>query len=195
MKCNHTHPAVLCSTPVYLSILFTVIGNFNHSFINFCALSTAKGMNIIMINIHARVKHLIQKYGTRNPAKIIAYLGINLLYEDLGEETKGFYINLLTNKYIVVNSNLDEDEIRIILAHELGHAMLHYHKSTCYLREYTLFPRGRTENEANKFAAELLINEKELDEFLLSDNICVDQLACYYGVPKKLIEYKFNKYI
>lgn len=148
-----------------------------------------------MINIHARVKHLIQKYGTRNPAKIIAYLGINLLYEDLGEETKGFYINLMTNKYIIVNSNLDEDEIRIILAHELGHAMLHYHKSTCYLREYTLFPRGRTENEANKFAAELLIDEKELDEFLLLDNICVDQLACYYGVPKKLIEYKFNKYI
>ncbi len=50
----------------------------------------------------------------------------------------------------------------IVLAHELGHALLHYHKSTCYLREYTLFPRGRIENEANKFAAELLIDVKKI---------------------------------
>ncbi len=37
-----------------------------------------------MINIHARVKHLIQKYDTRDPERIINYLGIDLRYEDIG---------------------------------------------------------------------------------------------------------------
>ena len=145
-----------------------------------------------MINIHTKVKHLVRKYGTRNPAKIIDYLNIDLRYQDLGKETKGFYISLLTNKYIVVNLRLDEDEIKIILAHELGHALLHSRKSTCYLREYTLFPRGRIENEANKFAADLLIDESEIDKCYL-ENICINQLADYYGVPEQLIKYKFNK--
>ncbi|MBV4426486.1 ImmA/IrrE family metallo-endopeptidase [Clostridium tyrobutyricum] len=146
-----------------------------------------------MINIHARVKHLIQKYGTRDPEKIINYLGIDLRYEDIGEKAKGFYISLVTNKYIVINNKLDEHEKNIVLAHELGHALLHYHKSTCYLREYTLFPRGRIENEANKFAAELLIDEKNIEKCYI-EGMSINQLSCYYGVPKQLVEYKFNKY-
>ncbi|ADK14157.1 MULTISPECIES: ImmA/IrrE family metallo-endopeptidase [Clostridium] len=79
------------------------------------------------------------------------------------------------------------------MAHELGHALLLYHRSTCFIREYTLFPRGRIENEANKFAAELLIDEKNIDKYSL-ENMCKGQIASYFGVNKKLlVKYKFNK--
>lgn len=145
-----------------------------------------------MINIHARVKHLIQRYNTRDPERIIKCLGIDLRYEDIGENTKGFYISLITNKYIVISNKLNEVEKFIVLAHELGHALLHYHRSTCFIREYTLFPRGRIENEANKFAAELLIDEKDIDKYSL-ENMCKSQIASYFGVNEKLVEYKFNK--
>ncbi|QXE18276.1 ImmA/IrrE family metallo-endopeptidase [Clostridium sp. 001] len=145
-----------------------------------------------MINIHARVKHLIQRYNTRDPERIIKYLGIDLRYEDIGENTKGFYISLITNKYIVISSKLKEIEKVIVLTHELGHALLHYHRFTCFIREYTLFPRGRIENEANKFAAELLIDEKDIDKYSL-ENMCKGQIASYFGVTEKLVEYKFNK--
>jgi Zn-dependent peptidase ImmA (M78 family) len=64
-----------------------------------------------------------------------------MIYEDIGGNTKGFYISLITNKYIVINSKLNEVEKAIVLAHELGHVLLHYHRSTCFIREYTLFPR------------------------------------------------------
>ncbi|QXE19499.1 ImmA/IrrE family metallo-endopeptidase [Clostridium sp. 001] len=144
-----------------------------------------------MINIHARVKHLIQRYNTRDPERIIKYLGIDLRYEDIGENTKGFYISLITNKYIVISNKLNEVEKVIVLAHELGHALLHYHRSTCFIREYTLFPRGRIENEANKFAAELLIDEKDIDKYSL-ENMCTNQIASYFGVSEKLVEYKFS---
>ncbi|WP_153042900.1 ImmA/IrrE family metallo-endopeptidase [Clostridium coskatii] len=46
------------------------------------------------------------------------------------ENTKGFYISL------IINFNLNEVEKVIVLAHELGHALLHYHRSTCFIREY-----------------------------------------------------------
>ncbi|OAA83287.1 ImmA/IrrE family metallo-endopeptidase [Clostridium ljungdahlii] len=77
-------------------------------------------------------------------------------YEDIGENTKGFYISLITNNYIVINSKLNE-----------------------------------IENEANKFAAELLIDEKDIKYSL--ENMCKGQIASYFGVNEKLVEYKFNK--
>ncbi len=44
---DQTYSAVLCSTPVYLSMLFTIFGEII-TLIKFCDLNTAKGMNVIM---------------------------------------------------------------------------------------------------------------------------------------------------
>ena len=144
-----------------------------------------------MINIHARVKHLIQKYGTRNPGKLAKELKITIIKRPF-KKTMGFFKKDLRRKFIIVNSNLDEFVQRLVIAHELGHALLHSSNQTSYIHEYTLFPRGRVEIEANKFAAELLIDEKDIDKCYL-ENICINQLAYYYGVPEQLIKYKFNK--
>lgn len=145
-----------------------------------------------MLNIHARVKHLIQKCGTRNPHTIADYLGINVLYKYYSNSTKGYFIKILTNKFIIINSNIPNHEKEIVLAHELGHAILHHNKDIKFIREFTLFPTGRYENEANKFAAELLINEN-IDKCYI-ENMSIDQLAAYFCVPKELVKYKFNKF-
>lgn len=55
-----------------------------------------------------------------------------------------------------------------------------------------MYARGKFEREANEFAAELLIDENELDEFYL-ENCSIDQLALCYGVPIELIKYKFKE--
>ncbi|APM40519.1 ImmA/IrrE family metallo-endopeptidase [Clostridium kluyveri] len=146
-----------------------------------------------MINIHARVKHLIQKYGTRDPEKLARELKITIIKRPF-KKTMGFFKKDLGKKFVIVNSNLDEFIQRLVLAHELGHALLHSSNQTSYIHEYTLFPRGRVEIEANKFAAELLIDEAEIDKCYL-ENMCTSQVASYFGVPKKLVEYKFDKYI
>ncbi|WP_446897480.1 ImmA/IrrE family metallo-endopeptidase [Clostridium sp. LBM24168] len=144
-----------------------------------------------MINIHARVKHLIQKYGTRNPEKLAKELGITIIKRPY-KKTMGFFKKEFGKKFIVVNSNLQEFVQRLVIAHELGHALLHCSNQTVFIHEYTLFPRGKVEIQANKFAAELLINEKDIDKCYL-ENMSLDQLACYYGVPKQLVKYKFKK--
>lgn len=82
--------------------------------------------------------------------------------------------------------------MRIVLAHEIGHAVLHSSKEVHFLRENTLFPKGRHENEANKFAAELLIDLNSIDQCYLED-FNTEQLASYLMVPQELVELKFGK--
>jgi len=143
-----------------------------------------------MVNIKVRVRRLIAKHGTRNPEILAEKFGITLLRRPM-TKIMGFFTVELRRKYIVVNSNLDEATQIVVIAHELGHALLHSSRQSFYLHEYTLFPKGKREIQANRFAAELLINEYKLDKHYMQEmTIC--QLARYYGVPEQFIIYKFN---
>lgn len=145
-----------------------------------------------MINIKIRARNLHRKYGTRNPEIIANEMGIIILKRPYSStKTKGFFKKELGNKFIVVNSNLSQLDQLIVIAHELGHAILHDSKVALYLHEYSLFPRGKVEVEANKFAAELLINEQDLDKHSM-ENMTQEQIASYYGVPLELVKYKFS---
>ncbi len=138
-------------------------------------------------NIHARVKHLIRKYETRNPLKLAKYLNIHAVHKEYSLHTKGYYIKTLRNKFIVVNSALDEHSQRIVLAHELGHAILHSCEPIYFIREYTLFPVGPYEREANKFAAELLIDDNDIKEMRYK---ATSYIAAALEVNEELVKYK-----
>lgn len=142
------------------------------------------------INIHARVKHLVQKYQTRDPLRLARYLNINVAHKKYSIHTKGYYIKTLKNKFIVVNSTLDDYSQKIVLAHELGHAILHSSEPIYFIREYTLFPVGPYEHEANKFAAELLIDDNEIKKSPYESISCI---AVTLGVSEELVEYKISK--
>lgn len=118
-----------------------------------------------MKDIKKRLKNLIKKYGTRDPYKICKYLKIEIFYMDLGN-IKGIYKKTLTNKFIVINENLSEFFQKVVLAHELGHAILHDSKEIQALKDCDLFPKyvNYIEKEANIFAAELLYDEN-IDDY------------------------------
>lgn len=145
-----------------------------------------------MKNIPLRVKNLVKKYGTRDPFLLASYLNLNVKFLEYSDNTKGYYIKVGKNKFIIINSNLTEDEKRVVLAHEIGHAVMHSSKEIHFLRENTLFPKGRHENEANKFAAELLIDLNSVDKCYIEE-LSLEQLARFMMVPKELIELKFQK--
>lgn len=142
-----------------------------------------------MVNIKVRVKHLINKYGSRDPETLARQLGITIIKMPFSK-VMGLFKKELRRKYILVNSNLDEDTQRLVIAHELGHAILHSSSNDLYLHEYTLFSRGKVEIQANKFAAELLIDENKLDNHSI-DEMTTSNLASFYGVPEQLIKYKY----
>mgnify|MGYP000950087151 CR=1 FL=1 len=140
-------------------------------------------------NIHARVKHLVQKYETRDSLRLARYLNIHVVHKEYSPHTKGYYLKTLRNKFIVVNSTLDEYSQRIVLAHELGHAILHSSEPIYFIREYTLFPIGPYEIEANEFAAELLIDDFDIKDIR---NESTSFIAAILGVSEELVKYKMD---
>ncbi|MGD0766317.1 MAG: XRE family transcriptional regulator, partial [Dehalococcoidia bacterium] len=63
-----------------------------------------------------------------------------------------------------INTDLSGDRLRFTLCHELGHLVLHQD-----------WPNPEMENQANRFAAELLMPEREIRPYL--DNLSLPRLA------------------
>ncbi|MCG0276770.1 MAG: ImmA/IrrE family metallo-endopeptidase [Thermosediminibacteraceae bacterium] len=55
------------------------------------------------------------------------------------------------------------------------------------MKEYTLFSVDRMEIEANRFAAELLIDETDI-----CPDWTTDEISVALNVPKQLVDYKFG---
>lgn len=131
-------------------------------------------------------KNLIKKHRTRDPAEIAESLGINVWYRDLGG-LKGFYLYERKSRYIVINENLDEILARIVAAHELGHDLLHRTLARGGMRDITLFlENNKTERQANLFASELLISDKEIIG-LIEDYMDFERAAYELGYPLDLV--------
>lgn len=68
---------------------------------------------------------LVKRCGSRDPFEIARQLGINvMLCENFGS-LKGMYRVIKRNRFIFLNNSLDENMLRIVCAHELGHDQLH----------------------------------------------------------------------
>lgn len=126
---------------------------------------------------------LIEKYGTRNPFKIITESGIKLIYNYEMVKLKGFYAVINKKRYIVVNGNLDEYTKKIVAAHELGHDVLHHTvlEDNTFLEVSVFNMTNRPEYEASLFAAELLIPDEEILTALEKEQSpkgCASILSC-----------------
>lgn len=135
------------------------------------------------------VEDLKKKYKTSDPFKLVDCLGITLIITSLGS-ISGMYKYIKRNKTIFLNNNLNEYERRFVLAHEIGHAVMHT-KSSCFFNN-TFNNKLKMEYQANMFAAELLIDFKGIDTVYL-EKYSIKQLAAYFNVPVELIEFKFNE--
>ncbi len=117
-------------------------------------------MNHVIKQADALVRH----YKTRNPFEIADHLNITVKYGEF-TQLKGFYNYTYRNRFIVINSRLNELEQNITCSHELGHDRLHRNQAKLGLmKDYHIFNVADTfEREANTFAAQLLIAD---DDFL-----------------------------
>lgn len=145
-----------------------------------------------MDSIKNIVNDLVTEFKTRNPFELCDCLNIPILYEPLGN-IKGFFQNILNTPIIHLNSNLNEHEVNCVVSHELGHAVLHKDLNVCFLKHYTFSVTDKYENEANKFTAELLIEDNSLIDILEINNlITCEDLSKYFYVPTEFISYKFS---
>lgn len=103
---------------------------------------------------------LVRYFKTRNPYKISAHLNITVKWGDF-KHLKGFYNCIYRNRFIAINSRLDEIEQIITCSHELGHDRLHRRQAKLGLmKDYCIYNvNDKYECEANLFAAQLLISD------------------------------------
>ncbi|MBR3347295.1 MAG: ImmA/IrrE family metallo-endopeptidase [Solobacterium sp.] len=109
---------------------------------------------------------LIAEYSTRDPFQIAFLMDVTVKFINTKRQ-KGLCAIFDGYSFIFINQNLSEQMQRMTCAHELGHVLLHKDILTgnVPLLEYELFDiRNSTEYEANVFAANLLIDETELNE-------------------------------
>ena len=133
------------------------------------------------------------------PVKEIAEQnGVQVLLADFGEhrdEASG--VCDFSKKKILVNFADIPARRRFTIAHELGHWMLHrsiYHANPA---EYRFLPRfqwtdnaGPLEQEANRFAAHLLVPDRLLRP--VAKVATASQLADIFGVSRTMMEIRMN---
>ena len=130
-------------------------------------------------------------YGTRDPFKIARYLGIYVGLYPLGN-VAGNYRYLEHAKWIFLNSEIqDEIFLRVVMAHELGHAVLHWKENCCFMAHKTLLLTSKIERQANLFAAYLLIDDAMLQDYV---GCTQEQFCICTGFPDELIELRLKNY-
>ena len=141
------------------------------------------------------VSGLKEKYGTSDPERLCEALDISVLDYPMGtheKAIKGFILSVDGVSTITVNSDLRDPVRRIIVAHELCHALVHCGENLCAYHELTLFDEiSQQEKEANLFAAELLLDDSDVLDALNSDTTFFNVAASLY-VPVELLDFKFR---
>lgn len=136
------------------------------------------------------VQKIVKKYKTTNPFAICEQKNIDILYDDLEPDVRGFYQYYKRKSMVHLNCNISEEEQRIVLAHELGHAIMHKGYNCVFLSRHTYMTKDIYEYQANKFAASLLLPDIVPEEY---QNMSSQQLAMVYRVPVEFIEMKWGK--
>lgn len=136
------------------------------------------------------VQKIVKKYKTTNPFAICEQKNIDILYDDLEPDVRGFYQYYKRKSMVHLNCNISEEEQRIVLAHELGHAIMHKGYNCVFLSRHTYMTKDIYEYQANKFAASLLLPDAVPKEY---QDMSTQQLAMLYRVPVEFIEMKWGK--
>ena len=159
------------------------------------------------------MKRLFQKYKNKIPFKIVEFakeLGINVYLDDempdnvsgrIEKDNNGIFSCVLNNKHSVARHIFT-------IAHELGHYFRHqkYFETHNSLEEplYNQFSKDRAiqnneqkqmEQEANEFAAELLMPEITVKEKWYKFEGSVSKMARYFNVSELAMAFRIKNTI
>lgn len=120
---------------------------------------------------------LVEEVGSNNIDDIINYLGIKIIKDDknniLLKNSDAFYIRSDQGiETILIRDDLPDVFERYVIAHEIGHAILHVDIADAAYNKFTI--KNKLEKEADYFAVKLL--DIKLDKTEL-EGLTKDQIA------------------
>ncbi len=155
-------------------------------------------------------RQLLKHFGKNPPIDIESLLeahNIVIRTQELEDSVSGMLVIKDDRAIIGVNEGHHLNRQRFTLAHELGHFLLHRGASSIFIDASTVFFRDITssdgskvqEIEANAFAAELLMPEKQLRDMIRNqpfdafDEGAVRRLAAQFGVSAQALTIRLTK--
>lgn len=133
------------------------------------------------MSIKNKVGQLVKKYGTSNPYELARALGIEVVFEPLGD-SMGYFSRFNRTAIIHINESLPCKKQITTCAHELGHVILHPDINVAFLKSNTYFSTSKIETDANEFMIELLFTEGT------ANAITVCEATTGYGIPVELLK-------
>lgn len=128
-----------------------------------------------------------KKYGTSDPYELAEKMDIIIHRVDLGK-VRGMCYTTRRIRQVFLSRDLPRHLERFVLAHEIGHVILHPRSNAPFLSG-TLFSKERYEVEANEFAIRLIMSDLEIMEHW---DYTIDQWAAVYGLPREVIALRFR---
>ena len=139
--------------------------------------------------IERLVSYYTEIFHTTDPLAIAQRLNIIVQFGDLGEYS-GCYMFLKNHRCIMISEQLEGPERLFVLAHELGHALLHRKQDCYFLRGHT-YLNSRLEREANYFASLMVIS----DDFLVQHTHCSTyDISKMYGCDLCTVEKRIHSF-
>lgn len=93
-------------------------------------------------------------------------------------------------RWIGIADGLPPRECRYLIAHALAHNLMHCGNQLSF-RDWQTSTRHRQENEADCFAAHLLMPEDELDKVA---HMPMWEIAGYFDVPEELVRQRMSEF-
>lgn len=131
---------------------------------------------------------LALEHGTRDPFRIAEAMDYIVIHTPL-TGVRGFYQYLDRCHVIYLDSALDEADARFVCAHELGHSLLHPGYNRIFMDTRTFMVTSRYEKEADRFAADLLYDDYDLQSLL---DLPLPTAAAALGLPAPLAAYRLG---
>lgn len=145
-----------------------------------------------MLWVREIVNGLIETYETNDVYEICDILNIEIVRDSKKKSPKSYFSrNNLGDEFIFLNESLCVIEEKALIAHEIGHAILHPEINIAYYSSNDFVGKNKLERQADYFAAELLLYDIDFSEYLLGGQTKRD-LAHAVNVSEKLLNYIFK---
>ena len=144
-----------------------------------------------------KVEKLVKKFKTRDPFEILEEMNVIVGETDRYEKLKGYCFMSCQTIYVMVSSFLSEEEKKIVAAHELGHIILHRSQlKMAPMKDDVLYNmRDNTEYEANLFAADLILDDKEIADLSKNEDLNYFGLCSCLNSSPELMSFKLYSLI
>lgn len=140
-----------------------------------------------MHDISNMVDKCIKKYGTANPFEICDAMNIKVIRQELPETVNGFFVKFFKNYVIILNESCPPEKEKFVLAHELGHIIIHGGTNSIDIQCNTNLCVSRLEHQADCFAGYLLLRDNDLNGLFTDIQVTTERISMLTGVPEDVL--------